>query len=265
VSDFSASVHFGGPDCEPRALRNLLAASIAAVPSGGRIHWATYYLRDRQLAQALVEAKGRGVDVRLVLEAAPRTKIANRAVEEIVSGPLGLGSGFTRRRERKVFRAGQYKCPRLHTKLYYFSHPLPVAYIGSFNASCDVPELMPEIIEELRDQDRGYNVLVGLRNPVLVDALLRHAEMLETAPQMSRLRGAPDGMRVESGAVELFSLPRQVNPVDRLLSGLRPGARLRVVASHMRGSSSIRLFCTLAERIGNISWVFAMSDNLGFS
>lgn len=56
MMDSPASVDFGGPDQAPRALRNLLAKRIAAVPSGGRIHWATYYLRDRELAHSLVDA-----------------------------------------------------------------------------------------------------------------------------------------------------------------------------------------------------------------
>ncbi len=106
VTDTAASVRFGGPDREPRALRNLVAAAIAAVPSGGRIHWATYYFRDRQLALALVEARGRGVDERSCWMQNRAVGLQIRAVEEMVSGAAGLGAGFTASLERKVIRAG---------------------------------------------------------------------------------------------------------------------------------------------------------------
>ncbi|HIG71496.1 MAG TPA: hypothetical protein EYQ46_15935 [Myxococcales bacterium] len=46
---------------------------------------------------------------------------------------------------------------------------------------------MPEVIRELCDQDRGCDVLVRLRDPVLISARLEHAEMLETAPTAHRI------------------------------------------------------------------------------
>ena len=42
--------------------------------------------------------------------------------------------------------------PRLHEKLYCFSHPSPVAFVGSFNLSSDSPEDEPEVIEIIGDQ-----------------------------------------------------------------------------------------------------------------
>ena len=56
-----SQVHFGGPDRPVGLLRDLLAERIALVPTGGSIDWVTYYFRDRRLATALVEARGRGV------------------------------------------------------------------------------------------------------------------------------------------------------------------------------------------------------------
>ena len=51
-----AELLFGGPDRPPRYLRDFLESCIAAVPAGGTIDFATYYFRDRALAQALIDA-----------------------------------------------------------------------------------------------------------------------------------------------------------------------------------------------------------------
>lgn len=172
----------------------------------------------------------------------------NRGVEEIVAGSEGLGGSFTRRHEPRVLRHGGYKRPRLHTKLYYFSHPEPVAYIGSFNPSGDAPELMPEVIEEIRDQDCGYNLLVGFRDPTLAAALLHHAEALQSSPPMSLLWRTPGPMRASAAGIDLFSLPSRRHPAVALLGALGTSARVRLAASHLSGDSSVRLFCGLAQR-----------------
>lgn len=248
MADCIASVHFGGPGRPARALRELLAQQIEAVPSGGSISWATYYLRDRELARALVQARRRGVDVRLVLEGAPRTKIADRAVAQMLSGEDGLGDGLRLAHQPRIVRNWQRKRPRLHTKLYCFSHPEPVAYAGSFNPSGDEPETMPDVIEEIRDQDRGYNFLVGLRSPSLVAALFEHADLLFRCKTMSALRPTRDVLRTRTDGIEVFSLPSPLHPAVEVLTRLPSGSRLRVAASHLRGSSSVGLFAGLARR-----------------
>ena len=82
-------VHFGGPDRPVGHLRDLLAERIAQVPAGGSIDWVTYYFRDRRLAAALVEARERGVDVRVTLDGHPRTPHVNDAVINILKAGLG--------------------------------------------------------------------------------------------------------------------------------------------------------------------------------
>ena len=70
-------IEFGGPDLPPRRLRDLLQDHVDQSPPGSRIDWATYYFRDRALAEALMRASDRGVQVRLVMEGDPRRKGAN--------------------------------------------------------------------------------------------------------------------------------------------------------------------------------------------
>ena len=58
----------------------------------------TYYFRDRRLAAALVEARERGVDVRVTLDGHPRTPHANDAVIEMLEAGLGDGLRVVRGR-----------------------------------------------------------------------------------------------------------------------------------------------------------------------
>jgi hypothetical protein len=162
-------VHFGGPDVAPGRLRDLLAERVAAVPAGGSIDFITYYFRDRRLAAQLLAAKRRGAAVRVTLDGRPRSPHANDAVIQLLAGPGGLGDGL------RVVRGGRLLRPRLHEKLYCFSHPRPAAFVGSFNPSGDLEEADPELLGEIGDQDRGYNLLVELRAPALVEALALHA------------------------------------------------------------------------------------------
>ena len=129
--DVRCQVHFGGPDLVPGRLRDLLAERVAAVPAGGAIDFITYYFRDRRLAAELLAAKRRGATVRVTLDGRPRSSHANDAVIRLLAGPGGLGTGL------RVVRGGKLLRPRLHEKLYCFSHPSPAAFVGSFNPSGD--------------------------------------------------------------------------------------------------------------------------------
>src|SRR5688572_20125508 len=73
----AATLHYGGLDKPPQALRDLLLARIEAAPPGSEITWATYYFRDPGLVDALIAAKARGVRVRLVLEGRARRESVN--------------------------------------------------------------------------------------------------------------------------------------------------------------------------------------------
>jgi len=247
MTDFD--LHFGGPDRPRGYLRDVLAERIAAVPSGGRIDWVTYYLRDRRLARDLVRARERGVEVRVTLDGHPRTPDANDAVCTLLRGALGerlrvVAARTDTLRFRQVFR------PRLHAKLYCFSHPRPVAYIGSFNPSGDDPEERPDIVERIGDHDRGHNVLVGILEPTLAAALTQHAKRLHRGSHSGSIRFRPAANRVASaGGTQIFFQPRVAgNPVFALLRSCGPGHQVRIAASHLSGGRSIRALIRLADR-----------------
>lgn len=244
-------MHFGSPDQPPGHLRDILEASIAAVPAGGAIDWVTYYFRDLCLASGLVQARKRGVHVTLTLEGRPRIPHANHAVIAMLSGPDGLGEGL-----RIVTLPGvpspaskSWK-PQLHEKLYCFSHPEPVAFIGSFNPSGNGPEDDPAIIREIGDQDRGYNALIGLKDPVLVEALVQHARLLHQSPPGLFYRFARQASRDIHGAdTDIYFWPRiSAHPVIQFLHKVDNHARIRIAASHIRTPAAVDLMIRLANR-----------------
>ncbi|WAC08164.1 MAG: phospholipase D-like domain-containing protein [Thermodesulfobacteriota bacterium] len=244
-------VHFAGPDMPAFRLRNLLAERIAAVPSGGAIDWVTYYFRDRRLAEDLLRAHRRGVKVTVTIEKYPRTSQANETVTAMLSGRSGLGSGFrSLSPPNKLIPFGKEKKPRLHEKLYCFSHPRPTAFIGSFNPSGDGIADDPAIIGEIGDQDRGHNFLVGLTDPLLFGRLVEHARLIHRA-QFIRLyrfsKNANQAVRAKDTVIHFG--PRVLpNPVLKFLSRLGTKARIRIAASHINGKFVVKAITGLAYR-----------------
>jgi len=241
--------HFGGPDSPPRALRDLLASRVAAVPAGGAIDWIAYYFRDRALARALVAARARGVRVRVTLEGRPRTPHANDAVRAILAPALG--------RDLRVssspldrFGWGKRWRPRLHEKLFCFSHPAPVALVGSFNPSGDEPEEEPDVVAEIGDQDRGHNVLVELCEPALALALAAHARSVHAAPhlKLERLLPSHNAPLVGDGCTVWLRPRAWRDPVLGLVAAAGRGARLRLTASHLSGSAAPAALAAAAAR-----------------
>jgi hypothetical protein len=242
-------VHFGGPDRPVGFLRDLLAQRVAGVPAGGSIDWVTYYFRDCRLAAALVEARHRGVDVRVTLDGHPRTAHANDAVIELLKSGLGSGLRVVRSRLDRT-PLGKIARPRLHEKLYCFSHPSPAAFVGSFNPSSNSPETEPELIEVIGDHDRAHNVLVELRDPDLVACLTDHARSLHAARHSCFDRFASGANRtLQHGGVSIYFWPRaHGHPVMEILRDLERGSRVRIAASHISGPSSLRGLCAVAAR-----------------
>ena len=244
-------VHFGGPDLPAFRLRDLLAERIVAVPSGGAIDWVTYYFRDRRLAEDLLRAHRRGVKVTVTLEKRPRTVQANETVTAMLSGRSGLGPGFRSLFTRKIpLPFGNAQKPYLHEKLYCFSHPRPIAFIGSFNPSGDGFEDDRAIIDEIGDQDRGHNVLVGLADPLLVGRLVEHARLIHRLQCIMLYRFSKNANQAVRGKnTEIHFWPRLLpHPVLQFLSRLGAKARIRIAASHLKGTSVVNAIIGFAYR-----------------
>ncbi|HWH17978.1 MAG TPA: phospholipase D-like domain-containing protein [Allosphingosinicella sp.] len=259
-------VEFGGPDLPPRHLRNLLLSCVEQSPPGSRIDWATYYFRDRGLAASLIRASDRGVKVRLVMEASPRRSGANDEVIAML-GSHGLGGGL------HLSRSGWWSPGHLHAKIYAFSHPA-IAWIGSFNPSGDDPE-DPEVIAEIGDQDRGHNLLLGVEEPELVNALRDHVGALATSWSSLADRLRPSFNQAPSApGNQLFFYPRLrtllVEPeIGRLAGGdlvqgaishLKPGPLTAALARAARRGAQIDLLVHDTERRVPSRLVGALSD-----
>lgn len=244
-------VHFGGPDLPAYRLRDLLAERIAAVPPGGAIDWVTYYFRDRMLAEGLLRAHRQGIKVTVTLERHPRTAHANEDVIGMLSGPNGLGEGFrTVSLQQVPTPPGIVWKPHLHEKLYCFSHPRPIAFIGSFNPSGYGPGDDPAIIAEIGDQDRGHNVLVGLGDPRLVERLTEHARWIHRTKHIMFYRFSPIANKAVRGKdTEIHFWPRvRPHPVLQFLSRLGAKARIRIAASHIKGASVVKAIIGLTYK-----------------
>jgi hypothetical protein len=235
-------IEFGGPDLPPRRLRDLLQSFVDDSPPGSRIDWATYYFRDRALARALMRASDRGVRVTLVIEPDPRCDGANDAVIALLQ-QHGLHGGF------HLYRPVPKGKGHLHAKIYAFSHP-DIAWIGSFNPSGDEPE-DPAVIAEIGDQDRGHNVLLGIRNHRLTAALRRHARRLAGWTRIPiRLRPAFN-LSIHAQGTRLYFYPRLLtHPVERSVRRLKAGDRLRGAISHLkRGELIVQLTEAVARGV----------------
>lgn len=229
----------------------MLAKHVAAVPPGGYIDWVTYYFRDLPLARALVRAYQRGVKVTVSLPSKPRIRFANDEVIELLAGANGIGDGL------RVLNfpglpapPGLAWKPQLHEKLYCFSHPQPIAFIGSFNPSGNIPEKRPDIIREIGDQDRACNVLVGLEDPQLVAQLVDHARHFHYAPPGLLYRFSAQANRVIQGYdTTIYFLPSmRPHPVVQFLKQASNNAHIRIAASHIRAEKAVNVIIDLAKR-----------------
>lgn len=252
-------VHFGGPDRPPGALRELLSEHVAVAPTGGVIDWVTYYFRDRLLAQALTQARGRGVHVTLVIEARPRLARANHAVIAQLTGFAGLGPGLRLVRMRGFpSPPGIAWKPQMHEKIYCFSHPAPVAFVGSFNPSGDFPEEEPDVVAAIGDHHIAHNALVEILDPAIVDYLTRHVRALHSAGPWSLWRGQSRPAREHDfGDTQVYFWPRRgQHPVEQMLERYGAGDRVRIAASHIRNPASVACLQRLARRGAQVD-VFA--------
>lgn len=233
-------VYFGGPDRPAGSLAGLLRSRIDAVPAGGEIHWIAYYFGNLDLARALLEAKRRGVDVRLDIEARPRRPEVNAEMVRLLGGRAGLANGF---------RAVSHLLPcHTHEKLYFFSHPDPVVYLGSYNPSRGTHD-SPELLRDVGDQDRGHNFLVEIAAGPPVSFLRAHLYAMHHHRHGILERFKPDLNAVyDSPDLAIWHFPRRSSEVVPAALHRAAAGRIRIAASHFRDASMARLLAGLARK-----------------
>jgi hypothetical protein len=122
--------------------------------------------------------------------------------------------------------------------------------VGSFNPSGDTPEQAPEVIREIGDHDRAFNLLVELGSAPLVAALVAHARALHGARHgaFDRFRPAANRSLAFDGFAVHFWPRIAPDPVNRWLATLPAGSRVRLAASHVSGPTARRVLTALAHR-----------------
>jgi hypothetical protein len=141
------------------------------------------------------------------------------------------------------------KKPRLHIKLYYFSHPEPHVLVGTFNPSGNQPE-DPRMVVEIGDQDRGHNYLVEITDSRIVRPLREHAVFLHTAAHGPWERFLPCNNRVlTAGDTQFYLFPRLLRGVlRRELLALPTASNLRMAISHWNDKGMAKTLRYLAKR-----------------
>jgi hypothetical protein len=106
------------------------------------------------------------------------------------------------------------------------------------------------VIQEIGNHDRAFNLLVELRDEPLVAALVAHTRSLHTAPHGPFDRFHLSANRsFTSGNVSLHFWPRIApDPINRWLTGLPAGSRVRLAASHVSGPSARRALTRVVKR-----------------
>jgi hypothetical protein len=182
------------------------------------------------------------------MEGNPRSGAVNRRVLELLRGDGALGKGARALNHRLIDNRFLRSC-RLHEKLYYFSHPVPCAMVGTFNPSGNLLE-DHAVIHKIGDQDRGHNVLVDIRDPVLVQGLHTHAQHLFESHHGPWERFLSESNRVlASGNTRILFFPRTCwKDFNGLFEGLATGSHVRIAVSHLNDAGICKRLFSLARR-----------------
>jgi hypothetical protein len=221
-------VHFNGPDQPPGRLRSLLLQHVGAAPKGSSIDWTTYLFLDREMAEALIAASDRGVLVTLCIDGHPRLHGANGPVIARLKRH-GLNGGLT---VRPHGWSPMTWIGGLHSKIYVFSHPRPLALVGSVDPSGG-PGADARVLRAIGDHDRGHNLLVEITSPALVGALRDHVRSLARSGASASPFAAAQNAIYRDRDTRLYFYPRlRPNVVEADLNRLGRGDSLWAAISH---------------------------------
>lgn len=224
--DFSEECFFGSPS-KPGSLKSLLAQAIERVPAGGEILWSTYYLANTALMERLALAAKRGVHVMVALEASPRKPQVNAEAFARLKGLAGVS----------LIPVRSLVFAHLHEKLYFFSHPKPFCFVGSYNPSMDAG-LEPDDVMDIGDQDQGHNVLVRINSPAAVHRISEHlrayADQTNTTSQDLDTNPAVMFLPMKASAPHILKLSRDWQSIHIAMSHLRDGTVVQLLARQAR-------------------------------
>ena len=238
-----SNVNFGGPDLTSNNLRDILLQSIDAIPEGGNIDWMCYYLNDASILQALVKASLRGVAISLFIDASPRLPSINTFSIHYLRKHAPEKINVIAAHKKPLWEhMGLNWHPHFHTKLYYFSHPTPQVYIGSYNPTAGANELSEEFIEEIGDHSISHNVLVNVKDGSTVALLREYISNMKKRSFRSLARVIPWHNRTHcTKEWKINFLPViGAHPIQKLLT-TNEEANIKCAISHLKGPGIERL------------------------
>ena len=238
-----SNVNFGGPDLKKNNLRDILLQSIDAIPEGGNIVWMCYYLNDSSILHALVKASLRGVAITVLVDAKPRVpSVNNSSIHYLDKYATGNINVIAAHKKPLWEYLGLNWHPHFHTKLYYFSHPVPNVYVGSYNPTAGAGELSEDIISQIGDHSISHNVLVNISEQEIVTVLRKYTEKMQHHSFRSIARLAPWHNRTHcSQDWKINFLPTMGNHPIRNLLTTNEEAKIKCAISHLKGPGIKRL------------------------
>ena len=236
--DEDTHVFFGGPDLQKDALRNILLESINATPADHQIKWICYYLNDKDIVKAIINAINRGVYVSIILDAHPRVPSVNQYAIDALAALKSDKLAFLQASNQRLWKyIGINWQPHLHSKLYYFSYPEPHIYIGSYNPTTNT--LHTNVIG---DHSISHNVLVKITEAGSIKTLLEYFTNICHASSRRYARFSSLHNKIHrSGEWSLCFLPSLRNhPVDVLIKNISPGTSIKCAISHFKGPGTLK-------------------------
>ena len=246
-----SNVYFGGPDLKKNNLRDKLLHSIDAIPEEGSIDWMCYYLNDISILNALIKASSRGVAISIFVDANPRVPNVNALGLRYLRENAAKNINIIAARKKPLWEyLGLNWHPHFHSKLYYFSHPVPHVYIGSYNPTAGADELPEEIVSEIGDHSISHNVLVNIKDRETVALLRKYIGNMHQRRFRSRARLNSWHNRTHcTEEWKINFLPSvATHPVRNLLTK-NEEADIKCAISHLKGPG-IKQVLTAALRSG---------------
>ncbi|MDY6967064.1 MAG: phospholipase D-like domain-containing protein [Spirochaetota bacterium] len=232
------------PDSEPSFLLNKLIDMIEDIPKGETLHIAFYYLRNIRMCNALIQAKDRGVKIKILMSGNTYYKTGN-----VDSIKFLRNNGFN----ENVFRlrhTPNIMKRRMHLKLFLASKCGSRKYIslfGTYNPSGN-DENEKDVFDVIGDQDNGYNVMMEIEeDKAIYDYLLKYFITLFEKPE-GRFMYPSKSFR----DISFYPSPSKNNRFLSYIKDLEQNVeniknlRIRIAVSHISERVTVKTLCKLA-------------------
>lgn len=221
-----------------------LCRLVEQVPVNEEIYFASYYLRNFRLCQTLIDAKNRGVKVKILLSGNTHYKNGNFDTIQFLRKNGFDNYSLRLRRPPNLLKK------RMHLKLLLISRTGArnnSCLFGSYNPSGnDCVE--PEIFRVIGDQDNGYNLMLDISEHPTIYKYLRNYYLSLFKERKRSIRTA----LLDFGDILFQPSPSTTeNELIKLLkSHIERGTliKVRIAVSHISHRETIQLLAKLRKQ-----------------